>query len=196
MSANADVGSAPGFSDEAAAARGLIDDSLTAHDLAFRARALAQAHALSEAALRYRTWRVDRDASDHPFPELSTWAATAFLVGYCVRCVEESFALGEPPRKTMESSPTIAPGSTADPTEFTAWGSEAATFVNQLPNRPNSTLVSHPLVLAALDDVISREIDKRAEHVKEQVPSGQWSQFEDFVGWWTLHGYAIRATEP
>lgn len=69
-------------------------------------------------------------------------------------------------------------------------------FVNQLPNRPNSTLVSHSLVLAALDDVISREIDKRAEHVKEQVPSGQWSQFEDFVGWWTLHGYAIRATEP
>ena len=196
MSANADVGSAPGFSDEPSATHGRVDHSLTAHDLAFRARALAQAHALSEVAFRYRAWRVDRDASDHPFPELSTWAATAFLVGYCVRCVEESFALGEPPRRTTESSRTTAPAPTADPTQLAAWCSEAAMFVNQLPNRPNSTLVSHSLVLAALDDVISREIDKRAEHVKEQVPSGQWSQFEDFVGWWTLHGYAIRATEP
>jgi hypothetical protein len=51
------------------------------------------------------------------------------------------------------------------------------------------------VVLAALDDVVSREIDKRAEHVKEQVLSTQWSEFEDFIGWWTLHGYAIRAVE-
>ena len=167
-----------------------VPDHLTFHDLAFRARALAQAHALSEAALQYRAWRIQRDEPEHPFPELSTWAATAFLTGYCVRCVEESFVTGELSRESAESSPEVFRRA------FPAWEIEAASFVNQLPNRSDSTLVAHQLVLAALDDVISREIDKRAEHVKEQVQSGQWSQFEDFIGWWTLHGYAIRAVEP
>ncbi len=190
MNAEADFGSAPDTTDE-----GPNDDRLTAHDVAFRARALAQAHALSEAALQYRTWRVGRDAPDHPFPELSDWAATAFLTGYCVRRVEESFVVGETPR-TVESPPTTAAATTTATTEFTVWDSEAAAMVNQLPNRSGFTLLPQPLVLAALDDVIRREIDKRAEHVKEQVQSGQWSQFEDFIGWWTLHGYAIRATEP
>ena len=166
----------------------------SAHDLAFRARALAQAHALSAAAAHYRTWRVDRDASDHPFPELSTWAATAFLTGYCVRCVEESFVDALPPSKPAESSSNTSLSKLSS-LPLAAWETQAASFVNQLPNRAESTLLEHRLVLAALDDVISREIDKRAEHVKEQVGSGQWSQFEDFIGWWTLHGYAIRAVE-
>lgn len=167
-----------------------VPDHLTAHDLAFRARALAQAHALSEAALQYRAWRVRRDEPEHPFPELSTWAATAFLTGYCVRCVEESFVVGE----SCDARPGFSPA--RSPNAFPAWEIEAAKLVNELPNRADSTLVAHELVLGALDDVISREIDKRAEHVKEQVQSGQWSQFEDFIGWWTLHGYAIRAIEP
>lgn len=165
----------------------MVEGPLTSHDLAFRARALAQAHAMSEAALNYRAWRVGRDAPEHPFPELSIWAATAFLTGYCVRCVEESFAT-EPPTR---SSSSVAGRSSS----FPEWEGSAASFVNELTIRPDSTLLNHKMVLAGLDDVISREIDKRSEHVKEQVRSGQWSQFEDFIGWWTLHGYAIRAIE-
>ena len=67
-------------------------DPLTSEvdDLAFRARALAQAHALTSRATAYRTWRLRRDEASHPVPELSSWAATAFLTGYCVRRVEES----------------------------------------------------------------------------------------------------------
>ncbi len=161
------------------------DDQLTSHDLAFRARALAQAHALSEAAHRYRAWRVGRDEPEHPFPELSTWASTAFLTGYCVRCVEESFV--EAASGRIQSVKAIA--------AFPDWETSAADFVNKLPRNAGSTLLAHDLVLAALDDVVSREIDKRAEHVREQVQSAQWSQFEDFIGWWTIHGYAIRAVE-
>lgn len=158
---------------------------LTAHDLAFRARALAQAHALTEPASRYRSWRVGRDSPDHPFPELSTWAETAFLTGYCVRCVEESFvAEDHTSGREFPSAPSLP-----------AWERDAATFVNDLPTDRACTLVTHALVLSALDDVIAREIDKRAEHVKGQVQAVQWGQFSDFIGWWTLHGYAIRATE-
>ena len=82
-----------------------------------------------------------------------------------------------------------------DVADFSVWEIEAAKFVNDLPRNSDLTLVAHDVVLAALDDVVSREIDKRAEHVKEQVLSTQWSEFGDFIGWWTLHGYAIRAVE-
>lgn len=166
-----------------------VAEELTAHDLAFRARALAQAHALTEPAAHYRAWRVGQDASEYPFAELSVWAATAFLTGYCVRCVEESFSPDPGSKPSSVPPPVESAGAHA------AWEADAASFVNRLPTSPGSTLAPHQLVLAALDDVIRKEIDKRTEHVKEQVHSAQWSQFEDFIGWWTLHGYAIRATE-
>ncbi len=172
------------------------------HDVAFRARALAQAHALTETAHSYRAWRITRDQAEHPFPELSTWAATAFLTGYCVRCVEESLTndVAEAPAEKEPSNgkvPLASDHRGIGPAvgDFTLWEIEAAKFVNELPKNSDLTLVAHDVVLAALDDVVSREIDKRAEHVKEQVLSTQWSEFEDFIGWWTLHGYAIRAVE-
>ena len=181
----------------------LANEQFDFHDVAFRARALAQAHALTEAAHSYRAWRIRRDEAEHPFPELSTWAATAFLTGYCVRCVEESLVKEVEEEPSVEEEPTdgevplsathqrVGP----DVADFSVWEIEAAKFVNDLPRNSDLTLVAHDVVLAALDDVVSREIDKRAEHVKEQVLSTQWSEFGDFIGWWTLHGYAIRAVE-
>ncbi len=180
----------------------LANEQFDFHDVAFRARALAQAHALTEAAHSYRQWRISRDEAEHPFPELSTWAATAFLTGYCVRCVEESLTTDvaeareedEPSDGGVPSSLTLQ-GVRPAVGDFAPWEIEAAKFVNELPRNSDLTLLAHQVVLAALDDVVSREIDKRAEHVKEQVLSTQWSEFEDFIGWWTLHGYAIRAVE-
>ena len=163
------------------------DDSLlSSQDLAFRARALAQAHALSEAAHRYRAWRIDRDRPDHPIPELSTWAATAFLTGYCIRCVEESWPTGStrPPRAGPRSD-----------NDFETWERLGNQFANDLPTNPHGTLLVHTVVVAAIDDVIDREVDKRAEHVKEQVSAAEWTRFHDFVGWWVVHGYSIRAVE-
>ncbi len=162
---------------------GLVEDD-AAHDLAFRARALAQAHALTEWALSYRRWRVARDEPDHPIPELSTWAATAFLTGYCVRCVEESQS--PVPRCTVASGPL---GSFED-----AEG-RASAFANALSSNVNATIGAHGVVILALDDVIAREIEKRVEHVKEQVSDTDWAQFEAFIGWWVIHGYSIRAVE-
>lgn len=168
----------------------LPDESL-AHDLAFRARALAQAHALSEPALEYRQWRVARDAPDHPIPELSTWAATAFLTGYCVRRVEESWPAPSPiARPHMSATAGVDGASSLD-----HWERAATGFANTFASDRTSTLVDHSAVLGALNDVIGREIEKRAEHVKEQVSPSDWTQFESFILWWVLHGYAIRAVE-
>jgi hypothetical protein len=159
-------------------------EHLTSHDLGFRARALAQAHALTESALAYRRWRIGRDQPNHPIPELSTWAATAFLTGYCVRCVEESWPTAKP-RVPLAGSDS----------GLEDWDSRASRFANALTANPDATLVEHQTVLDALDNVIGREIEKRAEHVKEQMGSADWEQFEHFIGWWVLHGYAIRAVE-
>lgn len=176
----------PTPADAVPAAAPADDAALSSQDLAFRARALAQAHALTEAALRYRAWRIEHDRPHHPIPELSTWAATAFLTGYCVRCVEESW-------------PTVAPQRLGHveqgDDDFEMWYRRASDFANALPTDTQSTLLDHRVVVAAIDDVIAREIDKRTEHVKEQVPESEWSRFQDFVGWWVVHGYSIRAVE-
>lgn len=178
--------------DETASLGAKSYEHLTSHDLGFRARALAQAHALTESALAYRRWRIGRDEPTHPIPELSTWAATAFLTGYCVRCVEESWPTAKP--KAPSSSPET--DSDTDPeTGWEDWERRASRFANTLTANTNATQIDHQTVLDALDNVIGREIEKRAEHVKEQMGPADWEQFEEFIGWWVLHGYAIRAVE-
>lgn len=169
---------------------GAVDPAASAiDDLAFRARALAQAHALSTRATAYRTWRLRRDETSHPVPELSSWAATAFLTGYCVRRVEESMCVDDRPTKhdrppdadweqAWERSAKLAAACLIDPS--------AATPVTRL---------DRAIVVGALDAVIGREVDKRNEHVREHLSPLDWSQFEAFVAWWVMHGYAIGVVE-
>ena len=157
-----------------------------AHDLAFRARALAQAHALSEPAHAYRRWRVARDEPQHPVAELTPWAATAFLTGYCVRRVEESQVTGaEPPAVRPPAAP---PGNEE-------WEQRAVAVADAITTDRTATIADHTVVLAALDDVIGKEVAKRSEHVREQLSDPDWAAFERFIAWWVLHGYAIRSAE-
>ena len=167
-----------------------VDPSAPAiDDLAFRARALAQAHALSPRAASYRTWRLRRDEESHPVPELSSWAATAFLTGYCVRRVEESMCVDDRPG-TWDRPP-------AADWEL-AWERGASLAASSLvdPSTPAPvTRLSRAVVVGALDAVIGREVDKRNEHVREHLSPLDWSQFEAFVAWWVMHGYAIGVVE-
>ena len=158
-------------------------------DLAFRARALAQAHALSPRATAYRTWRLRRDEASHPVPELSSWAATAFLTGYCVRRVEESMCVDDRPA-TRDRPPGVD--------WELAWERAAAVAAASLVDPSTATPVTRlgrAVVVAALDAVIGREVDKRNEHVREHLSPLDWSQFEAFVAWWVLDGYAIGVVE-
>ena len=155
-------------------------------DLTFRARALAQAHALTPAASSYRRWRVDRDTPTHPIPELSEWAATAFLTGYCLRCVEQSYAGAEQLPAMMSDRPDDW---------MRAWEANAVGVAKAVASRSGATLLDADLIAVALDEVIGREIAKRNEHVRENLTSDDWSDFEAFIAWWVMHGYSIRAVE-
>ena len=166
-------------------------DPLTSEvdDLAFRARALAQAHALTSRATAYRTWRLRRDEASHPVPELSSWAATAFLTGYCVRRVEESMCVDD--RSGVQDRPSGADWELA-------WEYAAATAAASLVDPSTATPVTRlgrAVVVGALDAVIGREVDKRNEHVREHLSPLDWSQFGAFVAWWVMHGYAIGVVE-
>ena len=172
-----------------ASAEVLVPEASDVDDLAFRARALAQAHALSPRAAAYRTWRLRRDEALHPVPELSSWAATAFLTGYCVRRVEESMCVDDRP-----ATCDLPPGADWE----LAWERAAAIAAASLvdPSTPTPvTRLGRAVVVAALDAVIGREVDKRNEHVREHLSPLDWSQFEAFVAWWVLDGYAIGVVE-
>ncbi len=176
-------------SDETTAAA-TASTATVVEDLAFRARALAQAHALSANAAQYRRWRLERDEADHRVAEISAWAATAFLTGYCVRQVEQSFC--------GVDVAGLATG-LASEQRMLEWerqaGLVAKAMLSGAGGDPSPTLLDHVLVAAALDDVIGREIDKRNEHVREQLSADDWSQFEGFIAWWVMHGYAICTVE-
>lgn len=57
------------------------------------------------------------------------------------------------------------------------------------------TLLDPAVVVSALDQVIATELDKRQEHLREQLDDAEWSELEDYIAWWTVHGYALRAVE-
>lgn len=161
-------------------------------DLTFRARALAQAHALTPAAAAYRRWRLERDADAHPVPELSEWAATAFLTGYCLRCVEQSYAT---PRRTRAAPDSRAPDEPLSDDLLETWEREAGRAAHAVASQGGATLLDPALVASALDEIIGREVEKRNEHVRETLSDDDWSDFERFIAWWVVHGYAIRTVE-
>ncbi len=156
------------------------------HGVSFRARALAQAHPLSETAHSYRESVIAVERETQPMREFADWAATAFLVGYCVRRVEEVDA--------ADVSEVIF-GVMVDDSQQLA--SLAARIADDLRSgRPSGTELLDPTEIeAVLDEIISSEIQKRSEHWRSHVDDDDWAMFEDYVAWWVVHGYSLRAAE-
>ncbi|MGI9597278.1 MAG: hypothetical protein ACR2QK_14035 [Acidimicrobiales bacterium] len=153
-------------------------------DLCFTARALAQTHPMTEGSLRYRQGCFERERERQPVPELADWAGTALLVGYCLRRAEERLV-------AMAES-----------------GSEGRADVDELAERANVlaaelrsgdadrvTLIAGASLVAALDRIIGTELDKRRDHLREQLDDEAWSELEAYISWWAVHGYGVRAAE-
>ncbi len=159
-----------------------LDDRVA--DLTFKARALAQAHPLTVTATAYREQMIVEERRTQPMAEFADWAATAFLVGYCIRRIEEADCGMVP--ETSSSSDALVP-----------LGHDAVRYSDEIRNgRPAGTgLLEQELVERLLDRVISTEIEKRVEHWKAQISKADWSTFEDYVAWWVIHGYSLRAAE-
>ncbi len=158
-------------------------DEVDIGDLCFTARALAQTHPMSQPALRYRQRRFEEERTRQHVPELADWASTALLVGYCLRRAEEQAAPDRLPETDLH---------TPDDYESAAGGLAEALRVG---DANEIAILPAPTTVAALDRLIATELDKRHEHVREQLDDAAWTELEDYIAWWVVHGYAVRATE-
>ncbi|HEX3540297.1 MAG TPA: hypothetical protein VHT75_07610 [Acidimicrobiales bacterium] len=171
----------------------LATDGLTAEGLAYRARALAQAHPLSALAKRYQDWASADQGSSQPMPEVGIWAATALLAGYCVRRVEEEdLGLG------------LAQETGADMTieELdSAAGRIAAELRRGRADGPSTLVLGHrnqadeDRLIRALDRIVTSEVSNRLDHWREAVDDAAWRELEEYVTWWLVQGYAVRVAE-
>ena len=153
-------------------------------DLCFAARALAQTHPMTEESLRYRQACFEQERERQPVTELADWASTALLVGYCLRRSEEQRAHSETPRAAVAPDGGIDLESVTELSESLRLGDPGS--VSLLPAE---------VIIAALDQIIGTELDKRREHLREQLDDAAWSELEDYIAWWVIHGYALRASE-
>lgn len=153
-------------------------------DLTFKARALAQAHPLTVTATSYREQMVAEERRTQPMSEFADWAGTAFLVGYCIRRIEEA-DVGHLPETTPQTDALVP------------LAHDTARMSDEVKQgRPAGTqLLEMSLVGQLLDTVIATEIDKRVEHWKGQISAADWAMFEDYIAWWVIHGYSLRAAE-
>ncbi|MYJ29901.1 MAG: hypothetical protein F4072_08025 [Acidimicrobiaceae bacterium] len=152
-------------------------------DLCFAARALAQTHPMTEASLRYRQQCFETERARQPVTELADWASTALLVGYCLRRSEEQRVPGD-----------RLPAAAADG-EIDLENVAALSETLRVGDPGSVSLLPAEVTVAALDRIIATELDKRNEHVREQLDDASWSELEDYIAWWTIHGYALRASE-
>lgn len=153
-------------------------------DLTFKARALAQAHPLTVTATSYREQMVTEERRTQPMAEFADWAGTAFLVGYCIRRIEEADVGHLPETKPQTDALVPLAHDTARMSDEVKQGRPAGT-----------QLLEMSLVGQLLDTVIATEIDKRVEHWKGQISAADWAMFEDYIAWWVIHGYSLRAAE-
>ena len=151
---------------------------------AYKARALAQAHPLTPLARRFRERAVAQEELDQPRAELARWAGEALLKGYCLRQVEESVegaevevADEETPLEDLEAR-------------------TSAIAADLRAGDPAPHLLGAPdLTFTALDRIITSELSSRSDNYREAVDAAGWQQFEEYIAWWAVRGYALRVAE-
>ena len=155
-----------------------------AAERAYKARALAQAHPLTPLANRFRNRAVAEQEAEQPMVELARWAGEALLKGYCLRKVEEQDA-------------GVAVEEAGDETDLDLLGERAAVIAADLrAGDPAPHLLGDgDLTFAALDRIITSELSSRSDNYRGEVDAAGWQQFEEYIAWWAVRGYALRAAE-
>lgn len=49
--------------------------------------------------------------------------------------------------------------------------------------------------MAALDRIITSEVSRRQDNVRDGVDDDAWAEFEEYIAWWVIKGYALRVAE-
>jgi hypothetical protein len=155
-----------------------------AQDLAYRARALAQAHPLTAAARRYLDAVVAEQQVSQPMAEIGTWAGFALLNGYCVRRVEEAEAGVDAP----------APASSPSVEELRPLVDAAASDL-RAGTADRFLLGEDARTIDALERIVASEVERRLDHLRDEVDSEAWGELADYLAWWVVTGYALRVAE-
>lgn len=159
--------------------------SLTAEDLAYRARALAQAHPLSHLARQYVDRAVADQRTSQPLPEIGIWAGAAAIGGYCLRRVEETEAGIElsPAEEDLPDLDTLEAATSQIAADLRTEGSGG------------HVLGDEDRIVEALDRIIASEVSRRLDHWKDDVDQAAWGELEEYLTWWVVKGYALRVAE-
>lgn len=160
-------------------------DNPAPEDLAFRARALAQAHPLSPAAAGVVDQVVEREGERQPLPEIGTWAGAQLVAGYCLRRVEET-----------DAGQGLEPIGDAGPiTDGLDEASEVIVTALRVGD-PEPYLLGDPDTLfLAMNRIIDAEVDRRLHNFGDEIGAPDREEFEEYVTTWVVKGYAVRVAE-
>ena len=162
-------------------------------ELCFTARALAQTHPMSEASHRYRQQCVDAERQRQHVSEPADWAGTALLVGYCLRRAEEQHSFVHAGAASPAGQPAAVGADAGGEVDTARVAALAAAL--RTGDAQDVALLPAAVTVQALDHLIATELDKRHEHMREQLDDDAWSELGDYLAWWVVHGYALRASE-
>lgn len=151
-------------------------EATVASDLAFRARALAQAHPLSPAAHRIVTSTVARESRSQPLEEAGVWAGAALTQGYCLRCVQEV---------ASDRAADLAGALDDDALDRAAVACADALRAG----------TGEELTVAVLDLLIESQVGHRLDQWRDDLEPSAWSELEQYVAWWVVKGYGLRVAE-
>lgn len=159
--------------------------NLSAEELAYKSRALAQAHPLTALAKTYLDKAVAEQRTSQPVPEIGIWAGGALINGYCLRRVEE-----EDMGVHLEADDDAAADLDVLDEEATRIGGDIRSEGSQ-----THTLSDEDTILDALDRLIASDVSKRLDHWKDSVDKKAWAELEEYLTWWVVKGYALRVAE-
>lgn len=160
---------------------------LTADQMAFRARALAQSEPFTQLArdVVQQDMATERDAQPGNF---AIWASAAYTKGYCARRVEED----DVAMQLVASPPEKMP-----PVEDVVAMTDAITVALRSDNADlHQHLISdEDRILDVLDQIIGSEVRNRVDNASEKLTSRARQELEDYLTFWVVKGYALRAAE-
>lgn len=156
-----------------------------AEDLARQARTLAQAHPLTTLASEFVNRTVAEQTASQPSPEVGAWAGACLTNGYCLRRVEENEA-GLVLQVQRDASVGVD-----------QLGADAMRIAGHLRTgaSPAPFLIDEDRVVPALDRIIASEISRRLDNIRNALDRDAVVEVEEFLTWWTVQGYGLRAAE-
>jgi hypothetical protein len=163
-----------------------MEGILQADQMAFRSRALAQSEPFTELARRLLNTAMEKERAAQP-GNFAVWANAAFTKGYCVRRVEED---------DSGLAFTITPPDAMPPVEEV----EATTDRIVIGLRSDGADLHEHLIadedrlFDVLDQIVGSEVRVRTENAGA-INSQARVELEDYLAYWVVKGYALRAAE-